>query len=117
MEVSPPPTDFRFIPSVPCDSRTSSPVRVSGYGTAIFHVWYFLSRILAADGSQDDVRIDHLLLPLRLQCQCVGHQVVDQAGAHLGVAVDGGKRRLVDDEGGPSGADDFVEDVLRHFRV
>ncbi len=76
-----------------------------------------LSEILAADGGQDDTRIDHLLLHLRPQCQCVGHQVVHQAGAALGVAVDGTKRRLVDDGSGPSGTGNLVEDVLRHFRI
>jgi len=76
-----------------------------------------LSEILAADGSQDDIRIDHLLVHLRPQCQRVGHQVVHQARAPLEVAVDGGKRRLVDDGESPSGTGDLVEDVLRHFRI
>lgn len=31
--------------------------------------------------------------------------------------MDGGKRRLVDDGGSPSGTGDLVEDVLRHFRI
>ena len=76
-----------------------------------------LSEILAADGSQDDIRINYLLLHLRPQCQRVGHQVVHQAWAALGVAVDGGKCRLVDDGGRPSGTGNLVEDVLRHFRI
>ncbi len=74
-----------------------------------------LSEILAADGSQDDICINHLLVHLCPQCQCIGHQVVHQAGAPLGVAVDGGERRLVDDGGGSSGTGNLVEDVLRHF--
>ena len=76
-----------------------------------------LSEILAADGSQDDIRIDHFPVHLCPQCQRVGHQVVHQAGAPLGVAVDGRKRRLVDDGGCASGTGDLVEDVLRHFGV
>ena len=50
-----------------------------------------LSEILAADRSQDDIRIDHFLIHLCPKCQRVGHQAVHQAGAPLGVAVDGGK--------------------------
>ena len=76
-----------------------------------------LSEILAADGSQDDIHIDHLLLHLRAKRQCIGHQVVHQAGAPLGMAVDGGKRCLVDDGGGPSGTGDLVEHVLGHLRI
>ena len=31
--------------------------------------------------------------------------------------MDGGKRRLFYDGGGPSGTGNLVEDVLRHFRI
>ena len=44
-------------------------------------------------------------------------EVVHQAGAPLGVAVDGTKRCLVDDGGGSSGTGDLVEDVPRHLRI
>ncbi len=40
-----------------------------------------------------------------------------QAWGPLGIAVDGGKRRLVDDRGCPSGTGDLVEDILRDFRI
>ena len=108
VEISPPPVDLSFIPSVthaqqdefPCPCL---PARAMPQDTVIFHVRHLLSEILAADGSQDDIRIDHLLLHLRPQCQRVGHQVVHQAWAPLGVTVDGGKRRLVDDGGSSSG--------------
>ncbi len=59
------------------------------------------SEILAADGSQDDIRIDHFLLHLAPQCQCIGHQVVHQAGTPLGMAVDSRRCRLIDDGGAP----------------
>lgn len=122
VEVSPPPIDLSFIPSVPRAQQDDLPHPGLPAGavfqdTGIIHVPCLLSEILAANGGQDDIRIDDLLLHLRPQCQCVGHQVVHQAGAPLGVAVDGGKRGLVDDGGGPSGTGDLVEDVLRHFRV
>ena len=122
VEVSPPPIDLSFIPSVPRAQqddlpRPGLPAGAVFQDTGIIHVPCLLSEILAADGGQDDIRINDLLLHLRPQCQCVGHQVVHQAGAPLGVAVDGGKRGLVDDGGGPSGTGDLVEDVLRHFGV
>ena len=120
VEVSPPPIDLSFIPSVPRAQQDDLPRPGLLAGTAfqdtgIIHVPFLLSEILAADRSQDDIRIDHFLVHLCPQSQRVGHQVVHQAGAPLGVAVDGGKRRLVDDGGGPSGTGNLVEDVLRHF--
>ncbi len=122
VEVSPPPINLSFIPSVPHAQQEDLPCPCLPAGavpedTVIVHVRHLLSEILAADGSQDDIRIDHFLLHLRPQCQCVGHQVVHQAWAPLGMAVDGTKRRLVDDGGGPSGTGDLVEDVLRDFRI
>ena len=122
VEVSPPPIDLSFIPSIPRAQQDEFPCPCLPMGampqnTVIFHVRHLLSKVLAADGSQDDIRVDHFLIHLCPQRQCVGHQVVHQARAALGVAVDGGKRRLVDDGCGPSGAGDLVEDVLRHFRI
>ena len=122
VEVSPPPIDLSFIPSVPRAQQDDLPRPGLLAGTAfqdtgIIHVPFLLSEILAADRSQDDIRIDHFLVHLCPQSQRVGHQVVHQAGAPLGVAVDGGKRGLVDDGGGPSGTGNLVEDVLRHFGV
>ncbi len=76
-----------------------------------------LSEILAADGSQDDICINYLLVHLCPQCQCIGHQVVHQAGAPLGVAVDGGKGSLLNDGGRASRTGDLVEHVLRHLRI
>ena len=104
VEVSPPPIDLSFIPSVPRAQQDDLPRPGLLAGTAfqdtgIIHVPFLLSEILAADRSQDDIRIDHFPVHLCPQCQRVGHQVVHQAGASLGVAVDGGKRRLVDDGG------------------
>ena len=122
VEVSPPSIDFSFVPSIPCVRqedlpRPGFPAGAVFQDTGIIHVPCPLSEILAADGSQDDIRIDHFPVHLCPQCQRVGHQVVHQAGASLGVAVDGGKRRLVDDGGCASGTGDLVEDVLRHFGV
>ena len=122
VEVGSPSIDLSFIPSaspvqqdeLPCPCLPAGAVPQD---TVIFHVRHLLSEILAADGGQNDIRIDHLLLHLRPQCQCIGHQVVHQAGASLGVAVDGRKRCLVDDGGSPSGTGDLMEDVLRHFRI
>lgn len=53
----------------------------------------------AADGGEDDFCVDHLLLHLRPKRQGIGHQVVHQAGAPLGMAVDGGKGSLLNDGG------------------
>ncbi len=122
VEVGPPPIDLSFIPSVSPAQQDEFPCPCFPAGavpqdTVIFRVLHLLSEILAADGSQDNIRIDHFLPHLRPQCQRIGHRVVHQAGAPLGVAVDGGKRRLVNDGGGPSGTGDLVEDVLRHFRI
>ena len=122
VEVSPPPIDLSFIPSVPRAQQDDLPRPGLLAGTAfqdtgIIHVPFLLSEILAADRSQDDIRIDHFLVHLCPQSQRVGHQVVHQAGAPLGVAVDGRKRRLVDDGGCASGTGDLVEDILRHFGV
>ncbi len=122
VEISPPPIDLGFISSVPHAQQDELPCPCLPAGavpqdTVIFHVRHLLSKILAADRSQDDIRINHFLVHLRPQCQCVGHQVVHQARASLGMAVDGTKRRLIDDGGGPSGTGDLVEDVLRHFRI
>ena len=122
VEVSPPSIDLSFIPSVTSAQQDELPCPCLPAGavpqdTVIFHVRHLLSKVLAADGSQDDIRIDDLLLHLCPQCEGIGHQVVHQAGAPLGVAVDSGKRCLVDDGGGPSGTGELVEDVLRYFRV
>ena len=104
VEVSPPPIDLSFIPSVPRAQQDDLPRPGLLAGTAfqdtgIIHVPFLLSEILAADRSQDDIRIDHFLVHLCPQSQRVGHQVVHQAGAPLGVAVDGGKGSLLNDGG------------------
>ena len=76
-----------------------------------------LPEILPADGSQDDIRINDLLIHLCLLCQRIGHQAVHKAGAPLGVAVDGGKSCLADDGVALSGTGSLVENILRHFRI
>ncbi len=122
VEVSPPPIDLSFIPSIPHAQQDEFPCPCLPMGampqnTVIFHVRNLLSKVLTADGSQDDIRINHLLIHLCPKCQSIGHQVVHQAGAPLGVAVDGGKGCLVDDGGRAPGTGDLVEDVLCHLRI
>ena len=69
VEVSPPPIDLSFIPSVPRAQQDDLPRPGLLAGTAfqdtgIIHVPFLLSEILAADRSQDDIRIDHFLVHL-----------------------------------------------------
>lgn len=69
VEVGPPPIDLSFIPSVPRAQQDDLPRPGLLAGTAfqdtgIIHVPFLLSEILAADRSQDDIRIDHFLVHL-----------------------------------------------------
>ena len=50
---------------------------------------------ISMPSGEDDIRIDDFFLHLRPQGQGVGHKVVHQAWAALGVAVNGGKGGLL----------------------
>ena len=90
VEVSPSRTDFRFIliRAFPQQCNFSYPMLPAGTvfeNTGIFHKSYApsLTKILAADRSQDDFRINDFLFHLHSKCQRVGHQVVNESGVAL----------------------------------
>ena len=84
VEISAAPIDLGLIPSRPSSQQGDLPCPGFPAGaisedTGVFHgqcLPVLLSKILAADGSQDDLRVDHFLLHLRPQRQRVSHQVV-----------------------------------------
>lgn len=69
------------------------------------------------DGGEDYFRVDHHLLHLPPKRQRVGHEVVRQAGAPLGVAADGGEGGLLYNGGSASRTSDLVEHVLCHLQI
>lgn len=74
-------------------------------------------QILAADSGEDKFGVNHLLVHLSAKDQGVSHEVVDDPGVALGVAVDSGKGGGVDDGVGAAGAGDLVTDVVGHLGI
>lgn len=70
-----------------------------------------------ANGGEDEFRIDYLFIQLLAEEEGVGHEVVDDPGVALGVAVDSGKGGRVDDRFGAAGAGDLMADVSGNFGV
>ena len=60
-------------------------------------------QVLVAGGSENDIRSNRLFVHLRSQNQGISHQVVHNAGAALGMAVDGTKSCVLDNAGGAAG--------------
>lgn len=122
VEVCPPSIHLSFIPSRPPSQQDNLPCPGFYAGTipektSVFQKQHPLSKILAADGGEDDIRIDDFFLHLRPQGQGVGHKVVHQAWAALGVAVNGGKGGLLYNGRGASRTGDLMKYVLRHLRI
>ena len=69
------------------------------------------NQIQTVHGGEDEIGVNHLFVQLPAEDEGLGHEVVDDPGIALGVAVDGGEGGRVDDGFGTAGAGNFMSDI------
>ena len=73
---------------------------------------HLLTKILVVDGTEDGLFVDDILPALLTNGKSIGHDIVDQTGIALSIAVDSGQSGIRDDILRAAGNADLVEHIL-----